>query len=144
MLKRRASAVWQGGLQGGTGSLSATSGVLNDTPYSFKTRLVSEDGQAGTNPEELLAAAHAGCYAMALGATLERNGHVADKLEVQAILTLDTDTLTVTAVTLNLDGSVPGISDEQFQTFADDAKKNCIISRALSPGIQISLNAKLV
>lgn len=143
MLKRRASAVWKGSLQEGTGTMSATSGVLDNTPYSFKTRLVSEDGKAGTNPEELLAAAHAGCYAMAVGATLGQAGFTADSLEVNAVLTLDTDTLSVTAVELNLKGAVPGVSQTQFMEIAEGAEKGCIISKALSPDIAITLNATL-
>ncbi len=144
MLKRRASAVWKGSLQDGTGTISSTSGVLSETPYSFKTRLVSEDGKAGTNPEELLAAAHAGCYAMAVGATLGQAGLTADSLEVSAVLTLDTDTLSVTAVELTLKGTVPGVSQEQFMEVAEGAKKGCIISKALAPSITITLNATLV
>lgn len=143
MLKRRASATWAGNFQEGNGTVSATSGVLNNTPFSFKTRLVSEDGSAGTNPEELLAAAHAGCFTMAVSVALGQAGFTADKLETKAVLTLDTEKLDVTAVELNLTGSIPGIDAAKFQELAEGAKKNCIISKALNPGIDITLNATL-
>lgn len=141
--KRRASATWSGTLQEGTGSLSATGGVLNNTPFSFKTRFQSEDGSAGTNPEELLAAAHAGCFTMATGATMGQQGFTPTNLETKAVLTMDMDTLTVTAVDLTLTGSVPGLDQAKFEEIANDAKKNCIISRALSPDIKLTLTATL-
>lgn len=144
MLKRRASATWKGSLKEGTGSLSAFGGVLDNTPFSFKTRFQSEDGKAGTNPEELLAAAHAGCFTMATGGSLGQAGIIPDSLETTAVLTMDTDTLTVTAVELTIKGSVPGIDEARFKEIAEDAKKNCIISRALSPDIKLTLNATLV
>jgi osmotically inducible protein OsmC len=143
MLKRRASAVWKGGLQDGTGTMSSFSGVLTNTPYSFKTRLVSEDGKAGTNPEELLAAAHAGCYGMAVSATMGQSGFTPDELSVNATLTLDTDTLTITAIELQITGKVPGMSAEQFDQVASDAAKMCVISRALNPSIQVTKVATL-
>ncbi|UFH56017.1 OsmC family peroxiredoxin [Spirosoma sp. KNUC1025] len=144
MLKRRASAVWKGGLQDGAGTMSSFSGVLDNTPYSFKTRLVSEDGKAGTNPEELLAAAHAGCYGMATSATLGQAGFTPDELSVSATLTLQTESgLKVTAVELQIKGKVPGISQEQFEQIAADAAKNCIISQALNPDIQVTKIATL-
>ena len=144
MLKRRASATWKGSLKEGTGSLSAFGGVLNNTPFSFKTRFQSEDGKDGTNPEELMAAAHAGCFTMATGAELGRAGFTPDSLETTAVMTMDTDTLTVTAIELTIKGSVPGVTAEQFQEIAEGAKANCIISRALSPDIKLTLNATLV
>ena len=142
--KRRASATWEGGLQDGKGSLSATGGVLNNTPFSFKTRFLSEDGSAGTNPEELLAAAHAGCFTMATGATMGQEGIVPTHLETKVVLTMDMDTLTITAIDLNLTGTVPGIDQAKFEEVANNAKKNCIISRALSPDITLTLTATLV
>ena len=142
--KRRASATWSGTLKEGTGTLSATGGVLDSTPFSFKTRFLSEDGSAGTNPEELLAAAHAGCFTMATGGTLTREGLTPTNLETKAVLTMDTDTLTITAIDLVLTGSVPGIDQAKFEEIANDAKKNCIISRALSPDITLTLTATLV
>ncbi len=143
MLKRRASAVWKGSLQEGTGTLSATSGVLNNTPYSFKTRFASEDGKAGTNPEELLAAAHGGCYGMAVGAALGQAGFTPDEITVNVTLTMDTDTLTITAVDLQIKGKVPNISGDQFEKFAADAAKNCIISKALNADIEVTKTATL-
>ncbi|MFD2937270.1 OsmC family peroxiredoxin [Spirosoma flavum] len=143
MLKRRASAVWKGGLQDGTGTMSSFSGALSNTPYSFKTRLVSEDGKAGTNPEELLAAAHAGCYGMAVSATMGQSGFTPDELSVNATLTLDTDTLTITAIELQITGKVPGMSADQFDKVAEDAAKMCVISRALNPSIQVTKVATL-
>ena len=123
--------------------MSSFSGVLNNTPYSFKTRLVSEDGTAGTNPEELLAAAHAGCYGMAVGATMGQSGFTPDELKVEATLTMDTTTLSVTAVDLQITGKVPGMSAEQFEQVASDAAKMCIISKALNPSIQVTKTATL-
>lgn len=143
MLKRRASAVWQGGFQDGTGAVSSASGVLNNTPYSFKTRLVSEDGTAGTNPEELLAASHAGCFTMAVSVGLGQAGFTAEKLETQAVLTLDTDKLEVSAVELTLKGTVPGIDEAKFIEIAEGSKKNCIISKALAASVTITLKASL-
>ena len=143
MLKRRASAVWQGGFQDGTGAVSSASGVLNNTPYSFKTRLVSEDGTAGTNPEELLAASHAGCFTMAVSVGLGQAGFTAEKLETQAVLTLDTDKLEVSAVELILKGTVPGIDEAKFIEIAEGSKKNCIISKALATSVTITLKASL-
>ncbi|QHV95923.1 OsmC family peroxiredoxin [Spirosoma endbachense] len=144
MLKRRGSAVWKGGLQDGTGIISSFSGVLNNTPYSFKTRLVSEDGKAGTNPEELLAAAHAGCFGMAVSAVLGQAGFTADELSVNATLTLETDGVPkITAVDLQITGKVPGISQEQFEKIASDASKTCIISQALNPNINVTKVATL-
>ena len=142
--KRRASATWSGSLKEGTGSLSATGGVLNSTPFSFKTRFQSEDGSVGTNPEELIAAAHAGCFTMATGATMGQQGIIPTSLETKAVLTMDTDTLTITTIDLVLTGSVPGIDQAKFEEIANDAKKNCIISRALSPDITLTLTATLV
>jgi lipoyl-dependent peroxiredoxin len=141
--KRRASATWEGSLQEGTGTVSATGGVLNNTPFSFKTRFQSEDGSAGTNPEELLAAAHAGCFTMATGATMGQQGFTPTHLETHAVLTMDMETLTITAVELTLTGSVPGMDQAKFEEIAQSAKQNCIISRALSPNIALTLKATL-
>ena len=128
----------------GTGSLSATGGLLNNTPFSFKTRFQSEEGNLGTNPEELIAAAHAGCFTMATGGTMGQLGIIPTHLETKAVLTMDTDTLTITTIDLVLTGTVPGIDQAKFEEIANDAKKNCIISRALSPDITLNLTATLV
>ncbi|MBO0929599.1 OsmC family peroxiredoxin [Fibrella aquatilis] len=142
--KRRASATWEGGLQDGKGSLSATGGVLNNTPFSFKTRFLSEDGSAGTNPEELIAAAHAGCFTMATGATMGQQGIVPTHLETKSVLTMDMDTLSITAIDLTITGTVPGIDQAKFEEIANEAKKNCVISRALAPSIALTVTATLV
>lgn len=144
MIKRKASAVWKGSLEEGIGTMSVASGVLNQNQYSFKTRAISEDGRAGTNPEELLAAAHAGCYAMEVGRSLGLMGYVPDFLEVEAILVLDVENLMITTIELTLRGSVPGLSQEQFQEITDGARKGCIVSKAIMLGINITLNATLV
>lgn len=141
--KRRASAIWSGNLQEGTGSLSAPSGLLNNTPYSFKTRFQSEDGSAGTNPEELLVAAHAGCFTMATGAMLGQEGITPDRLETQSVLTMDMDSLTITAIDLTITGTVPGIDQAKFESVATEAKEKCVLSRALSPDIKLTVTAKL-
>ena len=141
-MKRKANALWQGTGLEGTGTLNSTSKVLNDTPYSFKARFKNEDGTLGTNPEELLAAAHAGCYSMALSFALNNAGFTAEKLDTQAIVELEKsdDGFEVTHITLKLTGKVPGISSEQFLELANTAKENCPISKALK-AVDISLEA---
>jgi osmotically inducible protein OsmC len=135
-MKRTAKAHWSGTLKEGKGELSTQSTILNQTPYSFKTRF--ESG-IGTNPEELLAAAHAGCFTMSVGATLERAGFIANDLNTEAILDLDMANLKVTGIHLDLKASlIDGVSAEAFQEIAEGAKANCIISKALS--VPITLN----
>jgi osmotically inducible protein OsmC len=135
-MKRTAKAHWSGTLKEGKGELSTQSTILNQTPYSFKTRF--ESG-IGTNPEELLAAAHAGCFTMSVGATLERTGFIANDLNTEAILDLDMANLKVTGIHLELQASlIDGVSAEAFQEIAEGAKANCIISKALS--VPITLN----
>jgi osmotically inducible protein OsmC len=141
---RKSTAVWQGnGLQG-TGALTTQSGVLRDQPYSFKTRFQSEDGKAGTNPEELLGAAHAGCYAMALSFALTDAGHAPQELRVTAAVDLEKveDGFAIKSIALVLDARVPGIDAKKFQELADKAKKGCPISKALS-ATPITLTATL-
>lgn len=139
MLKRKASAQWQGTGQAGTGSLSAPGGVLNATPYSFSTRF--GEGVSGTNPEELLAASHAGCFTMAVAFTLQQQGFTANELSTEAVVFLDkvNDALTVVKVELKISGSADGVSAEQFAEVAESAKKNCIISRALSVPVELQV-----
>jgi len=142
MIKRSASAIWLGNLKQGKGTLSSDSGVLHDTPYSFQTRF---EGTKGTNPEELIAAAHAGCFTMALSAALEGAGFIADTLTTSADLTLEnlpTTSWTVTKIHLTTVAKVPGISAEKFAEVAAGAKANCPISRLLKA--EITLDAKLV
>lgn len=139
-MQRHASAVWQGTLKEGKGTLSTQSGVLQATPYSFSGRF--ESG-TGTNPEELIAAAHAGCFTMALGAKLSAAGFPPEKLSTRANLTLEQvqGNWTITTIHLELTGKVPGVERAKFDELANDAKANCIISRALTA--QITLEAKL-
>lgn len=142
---RKSTAVWKGDGLHGKGALTTQSGVFKDQPYSFNTRFQSEDGKAGTNPEELLGAAHAGCFAMALGFALTDAGNVADELRVTASVDLqkDGEGFSIKHITLDLEAKVPGIDAAKFQTVAEAAKKNCPLSKALS-ATPITLNAKLV
>ncbi|HWD20777.1 MAG TPA: OsmC family protein [Verrucomicrobiae bacterium] len=139
-MKRTASAVWNGDLKKGKGALTTPSGVLKQTPYSFTTRFENEPG---TNPEELIAAAHAGCFTMAFSAALGKGGFTPQKLATEAALTLEqvNGNWTITTIDLTLSGQVPGISAEKFQEIAQDAKANCPVSRVLNA--KISLTAKL-
>jgi lipoyl-dependent peroxiredoxin len=139
-MRRNASAVWQGDLKGGLGSLSTDSGVLSDTQYSFGTRF--EEG-AGTNPEELIAAAHAGCFSMALSAQLGNAGLTASRIETRATVSLDkTDGgFSITAVHLEVTANVPGADQAAFETAASKAKEGCPVSRVLNASI--TMNAML-
>src|SRR5919106_6958408 len=130
-MKRTGSAVWQGDLKNGKGMLSTNSGVLKDTQYSFSTRFESGPG---TNPEELIAAAHAGCFAMAFSAMLGKAGFTPDKVAAKAEVSLEQvqGNWTITAINLHLDAKVPGIDRAKFDEVANDAKKNCPVSRALN------------
>src|SRR5512144_858376 len=130
IMKRKASAVWQGGLKDGRGSISTDSGVLQNTQYSFSTRF--EDGK-GTNPEELIAAAHAGCFSMALSGQLGNAGLTADSINTTAAVTLEkTDAgFTITRVHLDVVAKIPNATEEAFQTAAANAKAGCPISRLL-------------
>ena len=139
-MQRKASAIWQGGLKTGKGTVSTASGVLKESPYSFHTRF--EQG-AGTNPEELVAAAHAGCFAMALSAQLENAGMTPEKLEVTATVKLEKldGGFAVTESHLDLTAHIPGADPDKFAAAADNAKKGCPISKLLNA--RISLDAKL-
>ena len=135
-MKRNGSAVWKGGLKDGTGTVSTASGVLKDTQYSFSTRF--EDG-IGTNPEELVAAAHAGCFSMAFSGQLGAAGLTAEHIATTASVNLEkTDAgFTVTAVHLTMRAKVPGASQEAFDTAANNAKAGCPISRLLNATITL-------
>jgi osmotically inducible protein OsmC len=136
-MKRTAKAHWTGTLKEGNGQISTQSTVLNNTQFSFKTRF--EQG-VGTNPEELIAAAHAGCFTMAVGAALTQAGFTPGDLETEAILDLDMAALSITGIHLELKASkIEGVSEEKFKEVADGAKANCIISKALS--VAITMNA---
>ncbi|MBC8335247.1 MAG: OsmC family protein [Anaerolineales bacterium] len=139
-MKRKASAVWQGGLRGGKGTMSSDSGVLSKTQYSFSTRF--EDG-IGTNPEELIAAAHAGCYSMALSAELEKADLTPESVSTNATLTFEkTDAgFTITVSHLDVVAKVLGVDAAKFAEIANAAKLGCPISRALNA--EITLDAKL-
>jgi osmotically inducible protein OsmC len=139
-MKRTASAVWHGDLKEGNGALATPSGVLKQTPYSFHTRF---ENQPGTNPEELIAAAHAGCFTMALSAALGKNGFTAKRLATQAAVSLEQvdGAWTINSVHLENEAWVPNITNEKFQEIAADAKANCPVSRLLRA--EISLTAKL-
>ena len=140
-MKRSASAVWKGGLKDGRGTISTQSGVLADTQYSFSTRF--EDGK-GTNPEELIGAAHAGCFSMALSGQLGSAGLTAQSIDTTATVTLEKldAGFTVTAVHLKLVARVPGADKAAFETAANNAKAGCPISRLLNA--TITLDAQLV
>jgi osmotically inducible protein OsmC len=139
-MQRKASAVWHGDLKSGKGSISTASGVLMETQYSFSTRF--ENG-TGTNPEELIGAAHAGCFAMAFSAELGKVGFIPADIHTTATVTMDkTDAgWTVTESHLDLTAKIPGIDADQFNRIANAAKAGCPISRLLNA--RVSLNAKL-
>ena len=140
-MQRTASAHWSGGLKDGKGAVSTQSGVLNQTQYSFSTRF--ENG-AGTNPEELIAAAHAGCFSMALSAQLGNAGMTAESIDTKATLTMDkTDAgFTITSVHLDVKVRIPGADQAKFDEAAQNAKKGCPVSRVLNA--DITMDAKLV
>ncbi len=140
-IRRTSSAVWSGTGKEGKGALSSSSGALKDVPYSFAKRFGEEKG---TNPEELIAAAHPGCFTMALAFRLTGAGHPADKLETKAdvIMTQEAGGWKISAVQLNLEGSVPGIDQAEFQKLAEDAKANCPVSKVLNATITLSARLK--
>lgn len=138
-MKQRATAVWSGTVKEGKGKLTTHSKVLDASPYSFKTRFA--DGK-GTNPDELLAASHAGCFVMALSMILGENGFTPDTLEATATVSMDMDQLELTGSHLKLKASIPGIDQQKFLDCANTAKENCPISKALS--LHITLEAELL
>jgi len=144
-LKRTSTAVWHGTGPKGTGAITTLSGALKEQPYGFNTRFASEDGKAGTNPEELIAAAHASCFTMALAFQLTNAGKEPTELKTVATVTMDKDDIgwAIVGIALDTHGTVPGVTADEFQGFADTAKKNCPISRALASVPTITLTAKL-
>jgi lipoyl-dependent peroxiredoxin len=141
-MKRTATAVWNGSLKEGSGNLTAPGGALKSTPYSFNSRFATG---AGTNPEELIAAAHSGCFAMALSAALGEGGFKPERIEVTAEVSLDNvppKGWTVTASHLVLTATIPGIAVAKFEEIAAQAKAHCPISRLLNANI--TLASKLV
>ncbi len=137
-MKRRATAVWSGTVKEGKGKITTQSKVLDSSAYSFHTRF--EDGK-GTNPDELLAASHAGCFVMALSMILGESGFTPDSLEATAVVTMDTDKIELTGSHLKLKARIPKIDKEKFLECANAAKENCPISKALS--LKITLEATL-
>jgi len=136
-MKRTANAHWAGTLKEGKGEITTQSTTLNKTQYSFKTRF--EDG-VGTNPEELIAAAHAGCFTMAVGAALTQQGITPSDLTTDAILDLDMVALEIKGIHLELKASaIDGVTEEQFKQVAEGAKAGCIVSKALSVPITLSV-----
>jgi osmotically inducible protein OsmC len=145
MMVRKSTAVWHGSGAEGDGILSTPSGVLSDTPYSFKARFVSKDGEeTWTNPEELIAAAHAGCFSMALSFQLSGAGFVPDEIHTDAILTMEKEDAgwAIKGIKLVVEASVPNIDDAKFQELAGNAKAGCPVSKALG-AIDITMDAKL-
>ncbi len=142
---RKSTAVWRGNGMEGQGALTTQSGAFDKQPYSFKTRFASEDGRAGTNPEELVAAAHAGCFAMALSFGLTGAGFPPEELDVTATVRMASEGVnwSVVGIELALEAKVPGITPDAFQEAAESAKKGCPISKALA-AVPITLSAKLV
>lgn len=138
-MKRTANAIWNGSIKEGNGKITTQSKVLDSSPYSFKTRFENEKG---TNPDELLAAAHAGCFAMALSLILGKEGYTPDLLEVSSEVTMDADKLELTGSHLTLKAKIPNIDKDKFMECANTAKENCPVSKALS--FKISLDATLL
>lgn len=144
-MKRRANALWKGSLTEGQGQLSTQSGAFENVPYSFKGRFQDESGQSGTNPEELIAAAHAGCFAMQLSHFLAENGTTADTLEVQSEITYGPAAgggFEITESALTLTAKVPGIDEAKFKELAEKAKAGCPVSKALG-AIKVTLETRL-
>ena len=142
MATSNATATWEGKLREGKGTFKAQSGAFSGA-FSFGTRF---GGAKGTNPEELIAAAHAGCFSMALSATLEKEGHPVARIETRAAVTIETvdGAPQVTRSALDVRGKVPGIDEATFQAAAESAKKNCPVSKALQGNVEITMEAKLV
>lgn len=144
MFTRKSTAVWKGDGPTGQGALTTQSGAFADRPYSAKLRFATEDGLAGTNPEELIAAAHAGCFAMALSFALTNAGTPPTELNASATVKMDKveNKWTITEIALDVVGKVPGATADAFQKAAEGAKKDCPISRALAAN-NITLTARL-
>ena len=129
-MKRKVNAIWIGDGADGNGVLSAQSGAFEKMPYSFKTRFENDEGKLGTNPEELIAAAHAGCFNMKLSFVLNEAGYSPEELNTDAVLTFEDGK--IISIELNLSAKVSGVSKEEFDELAEDAKKNCPISGVLN------------
>lgn len=144
-MNRHATAIWQGALADGSGTLDMQSGAFDKQPYSFKGRFQDESGKSGTNPEELIAAAHAGCFSMQLSHLLAESGTPAEKLETTATVTYGPAAgggFEITESALKLTAKVPGVDEAKFRELAEKAKTGCPVSKALG-AIKITLDAKL-
>lgn len=144
MIKRTAKAVWKNDTEEGRGELTTKSSVLKSVPYSFSSRFKDEEGRTGTtNPEELLAASHAGCYAMALNLYLSNAGIKPQSIETEATVLLDKigDGFAIRKVELNVEADVDGLDEARFDEIAQTAKANCLVSKALA--VPIEMNARL-
>lgn len=143
-MHRTSTAVWQGTGLEGQGRITTQSGAFTDQPYGFKARFASEDGKAGTNPEELLGAAHAACFTMALAFRIVGAGHTAEELRTEAKVDMVKGDAgwSIPAIHLTVTGKVPGMDAAKFNELAADAKANCPISKVLRP--EITLSAKLL
>ena len=143
-LKRHGQGTWRGGLRGGTGVVSTESGALKELPYSFSTRFENEPG---TNPEELIAGAHAACYSMAFSGALEEKGYTPKRVETHATCILRSKPgggWEIAEMHLQVRGEVPGLDNETFVQIAHEADKGCPVSNLLRPGLTIKLDAALV
>ena len=139
-MKRKVAAIWKGDGADGSGILTAQSGAFTNMPYSFKTRFENDNGELGTNPEELIAAAHAGCFNMKLSFVLNESNFHPDELNTEAVLTFEDGK--ILSIDLNLEAKVPNISLDKFIELAEDAKENCPISGALN--CKINLHTALI
>ena len=137
-IERTATGEWQGDLKSGKGTFSGPSGVFKDAPFRYATRF---ENAPGTNPEELIAAAHAACYSMAFSSYLSKQGHVPESINTEATITLDNGK--INKMHLVTRGRVAGLDEETFKRFADEAEKQCPVSNLLRPGLEISLDASL-
>lgn len=137
-IERTATGVWRGDLRSGSGEISATSGVLSGTPFTFATRF---ENAKGTNPEELIAAAHAACYSMAFSNYLAQQGHTPEQITTRATITLDNGV--ISKMHLVAEGRVPGLDAATFARLAEEAEKRCPVSNLLRPGLTITLDASL-
>ena len=138
-IERTANGVWWGDLRGGKGQIDSTSGVLQATPYTFATRF---EHAKGTNPEELIAAAHAACYSMAFANYLSGQGHTPEEIRTQATITLDSGS--INKMHLVTQGRVPGLDQSDFQRLAEEADKKCPVSNLLRNGLAITIEASLL
>lgn len=143
-MQRNGTAVWKGSGPEGSGHVTTPSGALKDQPYSAKLRFVDEDGRNGTNPEELIGAAHAGCFSMALAFRLTNAGHSAEEIRTVAKVDLIKGDAgwSIPSITLDCTAKVPGMDAAKFQELAEDAKANCPVSKLLT-GAKITLSARL-